>query len=169
MAGSAAGTGSTHNFDQTSITGNPGNQQDTTTFLSNDVSTLYLQQTHPGGVGTTVHYDDATDSSFTSSSSPDIMTPASTSSMSPYNTPLAFPAQPAIPQTPGSETSDQDNESSSSDTGKTKVYRCNVKGCKSKNKVFKLACQLRYAPPPPSSFPEPSLSSPVLPLLPSPL
>jgi hypothetical protein len=146
MAGSPAGTGSNNiSFDHISTTSDhPSRYQNTSPFFSIP-STMYPQQTHPGGVGTTVPYDNATDSSFASSPSPGIMTPASTSSMSPYNTPLAFPAAPAIPQTPGSDTSDQDNESSSSDTSKTKEYRCDVKGCKSKTKVFKLACQLRYA------------------------
>jgi uncharacterized C2H2 Zn-finger protein len=141
MAGSPAGADSSNGFGQLPVTACPENQQNRTTFLSDDLLGLSLQQTHPGGVGTTTYYDNATDSSF--ASSPGIMTPSSANSMSPYNTPLVFAAEPAIPQTPDSETSDHDNESFSSDTSKPKEYRCNFPNCKSKKRVFELACQLR--------------------------
>lgn len=140
MAGSPAGTDSSNTFGQVPVTACPRNQQNRTTSFSHDLLGLSFQQAHPGGVGTTT-YDSATDSSF--ASSPGIMTPLSANSMSPSDTPLAFPAEPAIPETPGSGTSDQDNESSSSDTSKPKEYRCNFPNCKSKKRVFELACQLR--------------------------
>lgn len=110
-----------------------------------------LQQTPPGGVGTTPCDDSSTNSSFSFSPETVDLLSWPSGSLS-YDIPLLPTAGPSTPESlisspeslssPESFTLNSGGDSSS-EPSKPKEFRCTFPECKSKNKVFALKCLLR--------------------------